>query len=248
MLHNRQRSTIVESTLLELLKRNNEGAFTQKQTVHVLLFHHMNGISEYVQQINTLHDHGIRVRICPDEEILNHYNITELAREIGVDDFITLKQMEYEKSKIEQIYIPVMPFSTVSDILHFNDMRASIRIILWALMTGKKVTAFSAGADPYHANWRLSGLDNGTTYLKHQMKKQLQQMKGFGIHLVDKVDDLVNLFTAINRNETKRVITAETIQKEIHAGNNMIPIDKGTIITPLARDLAKENQINLGEN
>lgn len=250
MLLNRQ-STVVESTLLELFKQNQpDENKAHKKTVHVLLFYHLMGVKEYVQQIRDLYDQGIRVIICPDDELLKHHKATEIARMIGIDDFISIRDLEAKKDTIEHIYIPVLSFSTVSDIIQFNDMRSSIRMIMWALMSGKKVTAFTAGANPTHPMWKSNGLDEGTAFLKHQMRKQLQQLKGFGIHLIDEIENLASYFiptTTSSIDNKKRVITANTIQKEVEAGKRSIHIDQQTIITPLARDLAKKYQLVIGE-
>lgn len=243
-----QQSTVVDSTLRELFSRNNKQMEkAHKKTVLVLLFHHMNGMDRDLKELKELHENKIRVRICPDDDILEHYQITELANWIGIDDWVSIKEVEFQKEKIDHFYIPILPFGAVSDLLRFNDVRPSIRLLMWALMRGKKVSAFSSGADPYHTIWQESGLNNGTANLKREMKKQLQQMKGFGIHLVEKEDDLLNHFLSIFQNETKQVITADTIIKQVKEGKRYIKIDQKTIITPLARDTAREYKLVFGE-
>lgn len=233
----------------ELLIRNREEgpAKAGRKTVLALLSFHMNGMDNSLQGLKILHENNIRVRICPDEHILEHYNVTDLAEKVGADDFITLKEAERQKEQIDHFYIPNLSFSTVSDVLHFNDTRPFIRLILWALMKGKKVSAFSAGADPYHPVWQASGLDQGTTFLKHEMKKQLQQIKGYGIQLIENEDAVSSHFITAFQSKKNQVITAESIIKQAEAGQQYIELNQGTIITPLARDMARKYQIGIGE-
>ncbi|MFD1360440.1 hypothetical protein [Lentibacillus salinarum] len=245
MFHNQQ-SVVVDSTLQELLNKNKKGKEkAQKKTVLALLFFHMNGMDEGLKTLKVLYENNLRVRICADEHILEHYNVTDLAQQVGIDDWITLEDVEYQKERIDHFYIPILPFSTVSDILHFNDTRPSIRILMWALMNGKKVSALSAGADPYHSIWQQSSLNHGTAFLKHEMKKQLQQIKGFGIQLIENDDDVLRHFITTSQNENKQVVTADMVQKYVEAGQKSIDLEQRVIITPLARDIAMKYQIKI---
>lgn len=243
---NRQRSLLVESTLSELLKRNQSETESDVRTVHVLLFHHLNGIEQYVQSIQNLHNENTRVIVCPDEEVLKHYTINELVAMTGTDDFYTLERLEAERESITELLIPALPFSTVSDILNFNDIRASIRLILWTLMSGRKVIANSQGADPFDKSMEASGLNHGTMLLKRRLNEQLRSLKGFGVELIDDISKLANsVKTKKEQSNTKTVLTAEKVQQVRAAGETTLFIDNNTIITPLARDVAKQYGITL---
>ncbi|MFD1040258.1 hypothetical protein ACFQ3N_17940 [Virgibacillus byunsanensis] len=239
-----QQSSVVDATLRELLLRNKTA---HQKTVYALLFYHMGGMEEGLQSLKALHEHGIRVRIIPDERILDHYRVTDLARRAGIDDWISLNDFENQKQQVDHVYIPILPFSTVSDLLNFNDTRSSIRMVMGALMKGKKVSAFSAGANPYHSIWQDVKMNHGTPLLKHQMKKQLQQIRGFGVHLIDHADEVVNHFITDFHQEKRQVITADDMKKQAKIGRRSIEWEQGTIITPLARDIAREHNIEIGE-
>ncbi|WP_144462088.1 hypothetical protein [Siminovitchia fortis] len=250
MLLNRQ-SALAESTLQELFYRNMSSIEDARpKTVLALLFYHMNGMDEGLKRLKELNaDYGrhLRIRVCPDQPVLDHLNITELARKAGVDDWISLKDAEKLKEKVDYFYIPVLPFSTVSDLLQFNDKHRPIRLLLWALMSGKKVSAYAAGADPYHSIWKEAGLDNGSAFLKHEMKKQLQRLGGFGIQLFQNAEQLQTYFKPAALRKEKQVVTAETIKRHAEAGNRFIEIGQGMIITPLARDIAQEYRMEISE-
>lgn len=247
-MHVNQQSTLVESTLRELWNRNGKEEVNIKQrTVVALLFFHIHGMDKALKDLKHLHKHNIRLLICPDETLLKHYDVSELAGKSGVDQWIPLSDLEQKKEQIDFFYIPVLPFATVSDLLHFNDTRASIRLLLWAMMRGKKISACSAGADSYHSMWSEAGLDQGTPFLKREMKKQLQQISGYGIQFVEDTFDVLYDFQAKFQKENKQVITAEVMQKQVDAGIRFINSEKGTIITPLARDIARKYQIKIRE-
>lgn len=84
-----QQSTVVDSTLRELFFRNKKAVKAHKKTVLVLLFYHMNGLGRDLHELKELHDKKFRIRLCPDEQILDHYDVNELARLTGIDDWIS---------------------------------------------------------------------------------------------------------------------------------------------------------------
>lgn len=246
-----RQSALAESTLRELFRRNMSNADDARpKTMLALLFYHMNGMDEglkALRELNERYGKYLRIRICPDDQIPDHFNVADLACKAGVDDWISLENAEKLKEKVDYFFIPVLPFSTVSDLLRFNDVRRPIRLLLWSLMSGKKVSAYSAGADPYHPAWKEAGLNNGTAFLKHEMKKQLQQLGGFGIQLFKNHTQLETYFKPAVLRDEKHIITAETIKKYAEAGGRFIDVEQGMIITPLARDVAKEHQIEISE-
>lgn len=247
---NRQ-SSLADATLQELFYRNRNGSgHARQKTVLALLFHHMNGMDEGLnglRELRQLCGQNVRIQICPDDSILDHYDVSGLASQAGIDDWISLDKAEKQREKVDVFFLPVLPFSAVSDVLGFNDARQSIRLLLWALMSGKKVSAFAAGADPYHSIWKQAGLDHGPAFMKHEMRSQLQKLKGFGVQLLNHHSELQKLFRLAIQREQKRLVTAETIREKAEAGLRIVDVEQGAIITPLARDLAKEYQIEINE-
>lgn len=225
--------------------RNNPEERAHEQTIIVLLFFHMNGLDKYLQSVKMLPKERFRIRICPDPEILQHYKVEELARQIGIDDWITLQDLERHKEQIDHIYIPVLPFGVVSDIRQLNDARPAIRMLFWTLMKGRQVTAYTAGSDPYHLSWEESGLNQGSPFLKREIKSRLQQIKSFGIRLINDTSEMSEHFSRSNQKEMNQIITAATIKKMGRAGEHILHMTRDTIITPLARDLVQEYQIDI---
>lgn len=232
----------------ELMIRNRKRASgAQEQPMLALLFYHMNGVEEGLAQLRSLSEHNVQVQLCPDDTILRHYSTKKLTELTGVQDIITLTEAERRKEEYQHIHIPILSFSAVSDLLRFNDARESINLLMWTLMSGKKVSAWSQGADPFAPIWEENGLNHGSAFLKHELKKQLQQLRGLGVQLIKSTDDLLKDLKKANKSGTPAIITAETIKSLAEAGTAYIDVGQGTIITPLARDIAKEYQIKLGE-
>ena len=240
-------SIIVETTLRELLLRNVSADKRGQSVVLVLLFHHMMGRTRELPELKELHRRHYRVRICPDEELLKIHDVKELTKWTGIDDWLTWQEAERKKEKFDYVYIPVLPFSTVMGVIQLHDAHPLIRILLWALMSGKKVIADASGANPYHPIWQVSGLQHGSNPLKREMKNRLQQMRAFGIHLIDHPDEVLSYFHRMKEQEEKHVITAETIKQAISTGKRIIQVGKGTIITPLARDMIREYNLEVRE-
>jgi len=215
-----------------------------------LLFWQMNGMDEGLDRLKELKERcgrDIRIQLCPDDPVLDQCDTAKIASQSGIDDWISLDHAEKEKEKVDYFYIPFLSFSAVSDLLRFNDAQKATRLLLWALMRGKQVSAYTAGADPYHGGWKAAGLDNGTPFLKHEMQRQLQKLGGFGIRLLKHPSEILAYFLHSIRHEEKQIITAETIKKQAEAGLRYIEVKAGTVITPLARDVAQEFQIKINE-
>src|SRR5699024_10641637 len=114
------------------------------------------------------------------------------------------------------------------------------------LMSGKKVIASSSSANPFDPSMEASGLNQGTMLLKRRLKEQLNTLKGFGIELIDDMSKLVLTAKRVEEKTGKKsVLTADDIQQARTAGHANIMIENNTIITPLARDVAKQYGITI---
>ncbi|WP_234982585.1 hypothetical protein [Ornithinibacillus halophilus] len=229
----------------ELALRNNS---ERQQTVLVFLFNHMNGVKKDLYELNQLKSLPFRVRCCADASLLKKYSVTDLFNKTGIDDWISIKELEREKKRIDQIYIPILPFSVANDLINFDDTRIVIRMMLWALMSGVPVAVCPNGINPYHQSWREAGMDQGTSLLKREMHQQLQKIKGYGIQFVDSTKSYVTIFKEINSTMRKsRIITEENVTRIAFSGEQELVIDEKTIITPLARDIARKQGIEIIE-
>ena len=239
-----KQSVMMQNTLQELSDRNSISKSQQKRPyVLALITSHLTGIEPGLLYVNRLSNLQWSVRISAEPSLFLDYTRTELIGLTGNDDWIPLQRLSENTIKQADILlIPILSFSLVSDILSFNDQRPFVRIILNGLLTGKKVIALKVGIDPYHELWKINGLDKGTSLLKRKFYDQMIELKSMGIKLIDPEE---RIDSAIVNKKQKTIVTAETV-RYVHLQNqNHLKVTKESIITPLAKDVARELNIAL---
>lgn len=241
----RRQSAKVDNTLLELLYKNKEEKLDEDYPLVMALFtYHMLGMEQGLASLQDLQTKKMRVQVWAEENVRDYYN-AELVEQMGIDDWLwSTKEAEERKQKIKFLFIPVLSFSLVSDIIRFNDSRPFVRMILWALFKGIKVGALSMGADPKHAVWRNNNLDQGSPFLQQGAETQLQQVRGAGLQLLEP-NQLINWLSSSHTQRKKRIFAKDDIEYASYNPEKKIIISKDTIITPLARDMAKEYNITI---
>jgi len=121
-------------------------------------------------------------------------------------------------------------------------------IIMQALISGKPIIAARNSADPDPANCPCIATPDTPPALIKLAKDYLKKLESYGMKLVD-VNELAN---AVNNELNKssndileqKLITQDTIEK-LPQGTKQITVAKGSIITPLARDFAKDHGIQI---
>ncbi|WP_313800299.1 hypothetical protein [Cytobacillus sp.] len=235
----KKQSVLMRDTLHELFNRNLHNK-KRNLSVLALITTHLIGMDSGLSFLSKIKNEEVSVRFTAEEEVFNHISIEEIVKTIHTDNWIPQRLIsENVLSHTDVILIPNLSFSLVSDILSFNENRLFVRLILIALLRGKTVMAVKTGADPYHPLWRIKGMDNGTNGLKRKLYNQMMQLKDMGITLIDEKEN----FSI--RKVKKTVINEETIQYFHQQNINSFVISKEMIITPLAKDKAKELNITL---
>jgi hypothetical protein len=238
-----KQSAMTEHTLFELCQRNNESRLYRKPFVLALICPHVIGMEMGFSYLKNLREERIRIRISAEDEVLTMFSKAELVKLTGNDDWIPHEKLEESVTQnMDVIFIPFLSFSLVSDILSLNDQRPFVRLIIMALLKGIRVIGLKVGTDPYHQLWRIKGMDKGSNLLKRKLYESSLQLKSLGIMLIDETE--TNPFS-IKATFRKTVITEETIKYAHQQNQSTLVITKETIITPLARDAAREWNIAL---
>lgn len=238
-----KQSALIEHTLQELNYRNRNVRVQQKPYVLALLTSHLIGVEPGLLYLSTLSKKNLTIRFSAEDELFTHYPIKKLVKLIDNDDWIPSKLLsDSVLHHVDAVFLPILSFSMVNDILSFNDRRLFVRIIMKALFTGKKVFGLKIGADPYHSQWKINGMDKSSNLLKRKLNKQMAELKTMGILLIDEHE---SLDIKIERILKKTVITEETIRYIHQRDESKLWITNEMIITPLARDMAKELNIAL---
>ncbi|QED47738.1 hypothetical protein [Cytobacillus dafuensis] len=240
-----RQSALTENTLYELCNRNGSGRRINKRKPYVLalITSHLIGMEPGLSYLRDLSNAQMMLRISAEDELFSHFSLQELVNLIGNDDWILQRELsEMIINQVDIIFLPILSFSLVSDILSYNDRRLLVRIILKAILSGKKVIGLRLGADPYHPIWRMKGMDKGPQILKRKLQEQLQGLKSLGIKLIDTNEKIDFTFEKAYK---KSIITEKTI-RYVHQNNqSFLFISNETILTPLAKDLARELKISL---
>lgn len=233
-------SEMVKHTLQEIYHRG--GGFPRKPYVLALLTSHMIGMEPGFSYLKEMQKDSITLRLTGENSLLAKMELGELIKAAGNDDWIPESCLSEEiLRKIDGIFLPILSFSLVNDLLSLNEQRPFVRLILEALLKGKKIVALKTGADPHDPYWKMKGIDKGPVLLKRTMLQQLVQLKSMGIILISK-NEKADFTPEENK---KTVISKETIRNAHLQNQTEIRIQSGSIITPLARDTAKELNILL---
>lgn len=235
------RSDWATYTLLEVLYRRHEERLAHDHPqVLALLSYHMIGMAEGFNSLKLLREQGVRLWIWAETDVLNVYRPIELIERTGTDSWLwTDREVASRLPSFQSVYIPVLSFSLMSDILALNDRRSAVRFVLEALFSGKTVSALSVGADPAHPAWEEKRWDRGAPLLQLEIRRKLNQLRSFGIHLVQ--DNPSDVFLGHRKN----VLTERDVAFAHKEGRQAVRVSKGDLVTPLAADYARAHGIRM---
>ncbi len=170
----------------------------------------------------------------------------------------TVKPEGLEKAlhKADILVLPTFCFKTAAKVAQLINDSQETAIVISALMQGKPVLAASDG---------FTLLDTLTNEgIRAEIKRILGKLEGFGMAFCP-TDHLAAAFKqivagrqkpagSVNQEDSNSLripapglITAKDIQKAVDDGQRSIPLAPGGIITPLARDQAREYGIKIAK-
>ena len=196
------------------------------------------------------------------EQILGIERVTEA---LGSHIDIVTAHSPYPGKTLREadiVIVPVLTQNTAAKLAHTLSDTMVSTLILQGLMMGKPVVAAYNAADPLDS-WRAQyTMGNSSPGLVKALQGNLQKLAGFGIELVP-VDSIAKVsLKRLCREEQmtvkhtaeqavskpahkKAVLDAAAIQTAAQNGTKSITVPKGTILTPLARDVARECGVEL---
>lgn len=238
-MHDARQSAVARHTLQQMLCPEGENI----PYVLTLLTYHFVGMEEGISLIREAGRESMRLEVTAENHVYRYFDKAHLVNETENDSWHLLSAITEERIReADFILLPVLSFSLVSDILHFNDRRDIVRIVLQSLLAGKKVVALSCGADPYHSLFSDAELNQGNEVLVAELMKQLILLKKFGIEVRASIGEIINL---LNRNNDARVITEADVKAAAASGHVSIIAGKNSIVTPLALDTARSCNIEI---
>ncbi|NOU84073.1 hypothetical protein GC101_35075 [Paenibacillus sp. LMG 31459] len=239
-------STVAENALLGLSYRSRSAALNEAYPrVLVLLAGHFIGMEEGYAAVRGLGTGNFRLRLWAEDQLLGTNSAGALARQTGVDDLIPPGQAhKLSPADADALLIPVLSLSLLSRLVHLDTGHPFVRLIVENLCAGKPVGALTLGAEPEHYRWSEQGLSQASPLLKEKMCSMVTAISGYGIRLLAP-SDLGSWLSSSNEPPRKQVLTEEDITAAAKLGRTTIRLKGPAVITPLARDTARQYGIEI---
>ncbi|MDF2633759.1 MAG: flavoprotein [Pelosinus sp.] len=210
------------------------------------------GFEQGLAEIKKLQDLCIGVTVvltASAEQILGIQRITEV---LGSHIHIVTAHSPYPGNILREadiVIVPVLTQNTAAKLAYTLSDTMVSTLILQGLMMGKPIVAAFNAADPMDS-WRAQyKMGEAAPGLVQALQGNLKKLKGYGIQLIPvhtiagvsqqllKPKEQVAVNIPANK---KMVLDATAIQTAAQNGSKSITVPKGTIITPLAKDIARD--------
>ncbi|WP_028581704.1 flavoprotein [Desulfogranum japonicum] len=228
------------------------------------------GFTHACAQVRNLVLNGYAIQLVLSDAAENIYGNT-LREELA--GFPHISQLDTDKwyqalTGATGLVVPMLSLNTASRVAQLLADTIPANLMMHALSLGKPVIAAVNGADPADVHWaRRAGQRTVKPALCQAMQDRLQLLRDYGCHLVD-VQQLCAGFcacsgngskeiisavqTARNEQRTKksiyrihgRLVTASHVQRARTTGQNIV-VAQGTVVTPLAKEMAVQHGIRL---
>lgn len=243
----------VKKTLSSELNVNRNGAIYElphipsgNSNVYALFTGGSAKLSEAINQIKLLIQNGYHIKAILSESATRIIKVDKIREIPGIEDVFCEPDPSIYSVDIVQsadaIVIPVLTRNSAAKLaLGICDTLVT-NIIMHALIAGKPVIAARNSADPEGQDCICIGTPKTSPNLIQIAKDYLKKLESYGVKLVD-VSEIAYSFIE-DKNIKQELITYDTINglsKDI----SEIKVKKGSIVTPLAKDLAKERNIKI---
>jgi ethanolamine utilization protein len=218
------------------------------------------GLEPSLEELRALQNIGVELTIVLSltaETIVGEKWIKE---KLGNDVRVITTQSPYPGNYLRMadiVLVPVLTQNTAAKLAHTLADTMVCTLIMQALMLGKPVIAAANAADPQDS-WRIQKNMNQTPPVLYEaLKNNLKKIATYGIELTS-VTDLaaaaqkvlnkevsVDLPAATARTAKKQVLDAAFLRHAAQSGEKTVRVAQGTIITPLARDVARECNVDI---
>ena len=207
-----------------------------------------------LQKIQALNTEVTVVLSAAAEEIVGIKRIKDC---LGSDTCVVTTQSSYPGKLLREadiVLVPVLTQNTAAKLAHTLSDTLASTLIMQALMLGKPVLAAINAADPQDS-WRVKGnMGKCPPGLLQALLENLRKVEGYGLRLVQVHELAVGTRKLLNSRVTssvsapqakKSILDAAAIKTAAGQGLKSITISPGTIITPLARDVARDCGIEI---
>jgi len=249
------KNKITLNVLADITKKlNGKGKFDSTSKALVVFTGSNIDLNKKIEELKRLEEHGISLSVAfsfMGERILDVEDIVDKLRPMEVyreEDIFRLEDIEKSYSKIIGPNITMNTLSKVS----LGMIDSFISNILWTyLYNGKDVYIDFSSVSNY------LGKPSKNKAINKQIDTHINNLKDMGVveivegQYVDKIlgkqilDETSNIKIETNNSyDSKKIITEKDLTNFSSKGDTLV-LPKGSILTPLARDKAKELGINI---
>lgn len=246
-------STVAVRTATELLYRGREAELDkQYPRMLVLLAHHWMGMEQGFTAVRMLGGRKLRLQLWVEHEVRAKYGAGELVQRTGIDDFLRTEPTGRVRNSgsalsldtnIEYLFVPVLSMSLLSKLSRLDDEHPMVRLILQGLCSGRKVAALNFAEDESNSAEGYTAYSMPSA-MKQEVRLMLGSLRSYGMTLLD-ANGLDHWITDLST--SKQIITGDEVKAAHTRGVKVIKLNKGSIVTPLARDLAGDYGIKVLE-
>lgn len=219
------------------------------------------GLEQGLKEVKKVQQYNAEVTVLLTGSAEKIIGIDKIKEELGSHVGIITPQSPYPRLTLQDsdiVIIPVLTQNTAAKLAYTLSDTMVSTVILQALMRGIPVVAAYNAADPLDS-WRVhSNMGKASPGLLQALRGNLQKLDGYGMQLVEVASLAMESKKRLERNVKvsakeiqgtgkKNILDAAAIKALADNGSRSISVCQGTIITPLARDTARDLGIQIVE-
>ncbi|HML34530.1 MULTISPECIES: flavoprotein [Sporomusa] len=218
------------------------------------------GLEVSLEELKKLQARGIEITVVLSQAAETIIGENWIKEKLGSRIQLVTTQSPYPGKHLraaDVVLVPVLTQNTAARLAHTLSDTMVCTVLLQALMLGKPVIAASNAADPAD-NWRMQkNMANAAPALREALAANLKKIETFGIRLIP-VERLAAAAKEVLNREAlpvlpgiavkpakKQILDAEAVNRAVRSGHKTITVVQGTIITPLACDIARESGLHI---
>ncbi|HWR42187.1 flavoprotein [Sporomusa sp.] len=218
------------------------------------------GLETSLEELRALQAINTELTVVLSEAAEKIIGINWIKEKLGSHVQVVTTQSPYPGKYLRAadiVLVPVLTQNTAAKLAYTLSDTMVSTLILQALMLGKPVIAAQNAADPKDS-WRVQkNMAKAPPALREALQGNLNKLEAYGIQLAP-VESLAEKAKKVLIPESKpqvvqspekaskrKVIDADTVRRAAQSGAKTFSVPQGSIITPLARDIARECNIEI---
>lgn len=215
------------------------------------------GFDESLAQLKRIQEDNVEITAVLSPAAEKIWGSARIQEELGAYINIVTAQSAYPGKLLREadlVIVPVLTQNTAAKLaLTFSDTLATT-LVLQALMLGKPVIAAANAADPSDGLRVKGNMGHASPGLLQALRGNLQKLASYGVQLVDvaclaeaskKITGRAAKAPETAGQGKKNFLDAAAIKTAALGGARSLRVAPGTIVTPLARDAAREYGLDL---